>query len=402
MASSSTALFQEIDRFIDETLPRLLEVRHHIHAHPELSWHEYETAAFLARHLKEAGLQPREGLAGPGFTAEVEGVVSGPAIGYRCDMDALPVMETSGNPWSSTRPGVMHACGHDLHSTVGLGMALIAARFRGHFPGSVRFLFQAAEEVVPSGADAMCKAGAVDGIEALWALHVDPRFKAGQVGLRYGVVTAAADLYRIRIIAQAGHSSRPYLSRDGLLMAAKVIEAIYQIVPTRIDPLKTAVVNVGMTHGGGAPNVICGQVDLAGTIRTFDKNVRDAIPELIREIAGGIVRSMGGEMELELERGSPPLYNDEKLVHGMHQAAKELLGDDNIFILENPSTGGEDFSCYSAYTRTAMLRLGARLENKPVVDLHHQDFEASDGAIRVALRLMSRSLINYLINGVGR
>jgi len=380
-----------IDREVESLLPELVEIRRHLHKHPEVSWRERETMQFLSGKLESHGIEHRTGLAKTGIALDIEGVGPGPLTAYRADMDAIALAEGKNVEYASVNPGVMHACGHDFHMAVALGAAVIASRLRGQLQGRLRVFFQPAEEVVPAGSAAMIEDGVMEGVDSVFALHVEPALPQGQVGLPYGAVTASADQFDLLIRGRSGHSSRPFKAIDAILIATKVVEAIYQVVGQRADPLEGAVVNVGTIEGGDAANVICGHVRASGALRCFNPELRTELQEWMDELVGGIARGMGGDCELVFHRGAPPLFNSTALVDRVRDAALEVVGEQGLTLIERPSMGGEDFSWYGELSEVAMFRIGTGTPDNDA-QLHNELFDAGDEALAPALRVVARTL----------
>lgn len=387
-------LAEVLDREVENLLPELIEIRHHLHQHPETAWEEVETGRFLGERLEAQSVRHRSGVAQNGIVVDIDGKQDGPLVAYRADMDALSITEETNASYASVVPSKMHACGHDLHMTVALGVSVVATRVRNRLRGALRVLFQPAEEPVPAGSSAMIEAGVMDDVAAIYAIHCEPSLPRGHVGLRYGPVTASMDIFDLEILGKGGHSSRPHLSVDAILIAAKITEAIYQLRARKIDPLDNAVITVGSVVGGSAANVICDRVRLTGTIRCFDGEIRDEIARSLGETARGIARSMGGEVEVEIRRGAPPLINSAKLVDVVKTAAAQVVEPETVHIIERASMGGEDFSRYTLHAPGALIRIGT---GAPGFDapLHTARFDSGDEPIAPALRLMLRALFSY-------
>ncbi len=384
-------LDEVLDNEVENLLPELIDIRHHLHRHPETAWEEVETGRFLSEQLRAHGVEHRSGVAENGLVVDVEGGLEGPLTAYRADMDGLAVFEATGASYASVVPGKMHACGHDMHMTVALGVAVIATRLRERLRGRFRVLFQPAEEPVPAGSSAMIEAGVMEDVSAIYAIHCDPTLPCGHVGLRYGPVTASMDIFDLAVVGRGGHSSRPHLSVDAIHIAAKVTEAIYQIRSRTVDPLDSAVITVGSIAGGEAANVICGRAHLTGTIRCFDARLRDELARWLEETARGISQSLGGDIELEIRKGAPPLINAAQLVDVVREVAGQVVSSESIHIIERASMGGEDFSRYTLHAPGALIRFGTRAPGFEA-RLHTDRFDSGDDPIAPALRVMLRAL----------
>ena len=388
-----------IDREVESLVAEMTEMRRHLHRHPEISWEERETMRYLSHKLDEAGLEHQTELAGTGICLDIKGAEEGPLTGYRADMDAIALADGKQDvEYASTHAGVMHACGHDFHMAVAFGVLKVLDRLKDRLRGGVRVFFQPAEEVVPAGSASMIEHGVMEGVSAVYAIHVEPAMPQGTIGLRYGAVTASADMFDLLIRGRSGHSSRPFMAIDAILIATKVIDSVYQLVSQRADPLESAVVNVGTIHGGDAANVICGHVRITGALRCFDPVLRSELQSWMSELVGGIVRGMGGEFELNFHKGSPPLFNSPQLVDLVRGAAIDVVGEENLVVVERASMGGEDFSWYAELCDAAMIRVGIATPDSDA-QLHNELFDAGDAMLGPAARVMLRALFARNMQG---
>ncbi len=339
----------------------VLAARRHLHRHPELSFQEHETAAYVAAHLREMGYTPRTGIgrAGTGLIATLEGGRPGPTLALRADMDALPVQELTDLPFRSVRDGVMHACGHDAHTAVLLGAARALMTVRDEVPGRVVFLFQHAEESPPGGALELIAAGALDGVDAVFGLHQGADLNAGQMGFTAGPRQASADTFTLTVHGRGGHGAFPHRTVDAVQVAALVVTALHEIVSRRVPPLQPAVLSLGSIHGGTAPNVIAPQVTLTGTVRALDAGVRDLIPAEIERVAHGVAAAWGAEVTLDYQRGYPVLVNDPAMTEVARRAAALALGPENVVMGLPPIMAGEDFAYYLERVPGCFATLGA-------------------------------------------
>lgn len=283
--------------------PRLIEIRRHLHSHPELSGQEHQTAAYVAGVLSSCGLQVKEGVGKLGVIGELRGEESDArSLAIRTDMDALPIHERTGLECASRQMGIMHACGHDVHTTVGLGTAMVLSQLGEILPGNVRFLFQPAEEVA-QGANWMIQDGAMKEIAGILSLHVFPSIPAGMVGIRYGALTAAADDLEITILGESGHGARPHEAVDAIWIAAQVITTLQQAISRTQNPLRPVVLTIGQISGGRAPNVIADQVKLLGTVRSLHPETSAALPDWIERIVAAVCQPYGARYEVNYQRG---------------------------------------------------------------------------------------------------
>ncbi|MFT6397565.1 MAG: amidohydrolase [Bradymonadia bacterium] len=388
-------LEQKLDELVAKHEAAAIAVRRHLHAHPELGWHEFETQKFLRNWLNNLGMETRDA-ASTGLITEVGqgdyGVI------YRGDIDALPIFEKkpAGTDYVSQNPGVCHACGHDVHAAVAALLASVFNELGPELDGRVRFIFQPAEEVVPSGAEAMIVDGAAVGISAALALHVDPTRQVGDVGVRTGALTSATDTFSIKITGQAGHSARPFLAKDAILASADVIRSLYTLIGQRVNPMYPAVLNVGTIHGGEAKNVIAGEVELTGVVRTLQKEVRELLHREMREVATAAAKVHGCSVQMVLATGAPPVMNDEALYEIVKDSAADVIGHEHIDEIDFPSTGAEDFGMFGIHMPQFMLRLGVRAPGDEVHHLHTPGFDVDESALAIAARVMGRAILRTL------
>lgn len=360
-----------------EVTPLAVEARRHIHENPELGHLEFETTAYLSERLTAEGIHVEPLSVGTGLVATVgEGE---PTVGFRADIDALPIDEKTDVPFASKRPGLMHACGHDVHSSVALGIAIVLQRF-GAFTGSVRFVFQPAEEQFPGGAQELVDARVIDGLQSIIAFHVDPHLEVGKIGFRSGPITAASDRFTVSVQGPGGHTARPHESVDTVMAAGRIAADLPELVSRRVDPRSPTVVVFGRIHGGEVENVIPTQVDLSGTARTLDKDIWMRLPKLVEELAGQIVMPTGASVHVDYVTGTAPVVNDQRIVSEAEFAVAQVLGPGAV-VGTQPSMGAEDFSAYLLKIPGALFRLGSRGAGMPIVDLHTATFNVDEQAI---------------------
>jgi amidohydrolase len=376
--------------------PRLIEIRRHLHSHPELSGQEHHTAAFVAGVLSSNGVHVREAVGKTGVIGEVQGIPSDrPCLAIRTDMDALPIQERTGLEYASKAAGVMHACGHDVHTTVGLGTAMVLSQLAEELPGNVRFLFQPAEEIA-QGASWMVQDKAMENVSAILSLHVFPSIPAGKVGIRYGALTAAADELDIIIVGESGHGARPHEAIDAIWIAAQVITTLQQAISRTQNPLRPVVLSIGQISGGRAPNVIADSVKLRGTVRSLHPETRANLPLWIDKIVANICKSYGAQYEVDYRPGTPGVQNDLALSQLLQTAAEEAWGSDRVQVLTEPSLGAEDFSLYLEHAPGSMFRLGVGYEDRAInYPLHHPQFEVNESAIVTGVVTLAYSAFKY-------
>ncbi|MBO1349589.1 MAG: amidohydrolase [Hormoscilla sp. GUM202] len=375
--------------------PRLIEIRRHIHAHPELSGQEYQTAAYVAGVLSSLGLHVREDVGKTGVVAELDGEgKDGRLLAIRTDMDALPIVERTHLAYASHQTGVMHACGHDVHTTVGLGTAMVLSQLGIKLPGTVRLLFQPAEEI-GQGASWMVQDKAMENVSAILGVHVFPSIQAGSIGVRYGALTAAADDVELTIIGESGHAARPHEAVDAIWIAAQVITTLQQAISRTTNSLRPLVLTFGQISGGRAPNAIADQVRLVGTARSLDPETSANLPAWIEKIVKGICDSYGARYELNYRRKLPSVQNDPGLTQLVETCAREAWGNSRVQVLPEPSLGAEDFSMYLEHAPGTMFRLGVGQSEKPNYPLHHPQFVVDESAIVIGVVTLAYAAYKY-------
>ena len=376
--------------------PRLLEIRRHIHSHPELSGQEYQTAAFVAGVLSSTGIHVEEGVGKTGVIGELEGNGNSKrTLAIRTDMDALLIQERTGLDFASRNEGIMHACGHDIHTTVGLGTAMILAEMTQHLSGNVRFLFQPAEEIA-QGANWMVQDGAMNDVSAILGVHVFPSIAGGSIGLRYGALTAAADELEIIILGESGHGARPHEAIDAIWIASQVITTLQQAISRTQNPLRPVVLSIGQINGGKAPNVIADQVTLVGTVRSLHPETRQQLPKWIEEIVGNVCQTYGAKYQVDYRQGVPSVQNDYGITQILQSAGEEAWGSDRIQVLPEPSLGAEDFSVYLQHAPGSMFRLGVGFKDREINHpLHHPQFEVDESAIITGVVTLAYTAYKY-------
>ncbi|MDA8343897.1 MAG: amidohydrolase [Thermaerobacter sp.] len=343
--------------------------RRHLHANPETSFNERETARYVFDQLASFGLRPYHPTP-TSVVASIEGVFSGRCLAIRADMDALPITEETGLPFASQTPGAMHACGHDGHTAMLLGAAKVLSALRGELQGEVRLLFQHAEELFPGGAQEMVDAGVLDGVDMVIGTHLWLPLTSGRIGIAAGPLTAAPDTFSIEVLGRGGHAAQPHLTVDPVPLAAQIILALQQLVSREADPLRPAVLSVTQVHAGTADNVIPDRVTLGGTVRTFDEDVRKLFERRIGEVAEGLCAAFGATCTHRYQRGYRPIRNDAAVSAALAAALREVLGEE---VVEEavPSMVGEDFSAYQQRVPGCFFWLGSRNEAKGIVYPHH-------------------------------
>ncbi len=376
-------------------------VRRHLHKHPELSFKEFKTAEFIANSLKEMGIPFEAGIAGTGIVAMIEGKdPTSRMIALRADMDALPILERNQVPYTSVNEGVMHACGHDVHSACLIGAAKILFELRHEFTGSIRLIFQPGEEKLPGGASLMIKEGVLENPRpsGIIGQHVFPELTAGKVGFRSGPYMASADELYIKIIGKGGHGAMPHKNIDPILIGSHLVVALQQIVSRVGNATIPSVLSIGKFIADGATNVIPSEAYLEGTFRTFNEEWRAEAHAKMKAMAEELVSSMGGQCEFEIRRGYPFLVNDPLLTSSSKDAAIEYLGAENVVDLDLRMTA-EDFSYYSQVVPACFYRLGtAGAHGEFNNGVHHPEFDINEKALTTGSGLMAYLAIKSLIS----
>jgi len=373
-----------------EMADELMELRRDLHAHPELAGNEVRTTTVVANRLVAAGIQVRL-LEGSGLVADIGPVNPAYRVALRADLDALPVADRTGLPFASVNDGVCHACGHDLHiaAVLGAGLALhrhldsLAARGTG-----VRLIFQPAEEVIPGGAQKVIRAGGIEGVDAIFSIHCDPTLDLGQVGLRSGALTAAADGVTITLSGRGGHTARPHLTQDLTYALAKVVTDVPAVLSRRVDPRAGLALVWGRIQSGSAPNVIPSTGTVAGTLRILDAKLWDEIGPLLEEVVQAVVSPYAVSVKIEHVRGVPPVVNDPSCVKALRAAAVAAIGPDAPRSTLQ-SLGGEDFAWYLQEVPGAMARLGTRTPGGATYDLHQGDIIVDERALVAGATLLA-------------
>jgi IAA-amino acid hydrolase len=374
--------------------------RREIHRYPELTFTEHRTASLISSTLAAMGIDVETEVAKTGVVGHIRGG-EGPVVGLRADMDALPIQEINGTEFDSTRPGIMHACGHDAHTAMLLGAATILKGLaqEERLPGSVRLLFQPSEEAQDdegkSGGMRMVEEGALAGLDAVFGLHVSPVVDVGKVATRSGPITAAADEFQLTVIGSGGHAARPQAAIDPIVLSAHAILAIQQIVSRRVNPIEAGVVTIGIIQGGTVENVIPDTVTMAGTMRSFSPETRELLRKELRR-ACGVSEALGGSYELTIQEGYPPTLNSEEATAVMVEAAEAMLGDENVGIAEL-GMGAEDFSLMAQEAPGCFLRLGT---HNPDWDrrymVHRADFRLDEDALPVGAATLAAAALRWM------
>lgn len=375
--------------------------RRHLHAHPELSFQEFETSAFVVEKLKEFGLTVVENVTETGLTLLIQGKnPNKKTIALRADMDALPIEETNTIAYKSTNKGVMHACGHDVHTSSLLGTVRILNEIKDHFEGTVKCIFQPGEEKNPGGASLMIKAGVLKNPipETIIGQHVMPLIPAGKIGFREGSYMASSDEIYLKVIGKGGHGAAPELAIDPVVIAAHIIIALQQIVSRNASPKQPCVLTFGKISAEGATNIIPDEVNVAGTFRTMNESWREAALIKIKTMAESLAAGMGGKCEVRISKGYPCLENDANLTRRIRKAAEDYVGAENVVDLDI-TLSSEDFAFYSKEISASFYRLGTRNESKGIISyVHSSTFDIDEEALTIGPGLMAWMAVNELAN----
>ncbi|MER7888336.1 amidohydrolase [Micromonospora sp. NPDC094482] len=394
--SGSHPLPFELDNLLALRVPGLIATRRHIHAHPELSGSEFSTAALIARELSLAGLNPRMLPKGNGVLCDINGRPDGPVIALRADIDALPLTDVKDVPYRSTVDGVCHACGHDVHTSIMLGVGMLLGQLAalGELDGRVRLIFQPAEEILPCGSLEVIEAGGLDDVVQIFALHCDPNLPVGQIGLRVGPITAAADNVTVRLTGPGGHTARPHLTVDLVDALGRLVTEVPALVSRRVPANSGLLLVFGHASAGTRYNVIPSEACAAGTLRVMDRDTWELAPKIVAQVVRDVIAPTGATVDLEYLRGRPPVSNDSRAIQVLTAATTAALGPEGV--AETPqSMGGEDFSWYLEYVPGALARLGVG-RSGPNVDLHRASFDVDERAIPAGVRVMVQTALRAL------
>jgi amidohydrolase len=388
---------------------RLVETRRDFHMHPELSNREERTSRVVAERLRVLGLTDvKTGVGKHGVTALLVGGKPGPVVAVRADMDALPIQEVDGRPYKSQTPSVMHACGHDVHTTVELGVAEVLSKMKDEVRGTVKFIFQPAEEGAPTGeeggAKLMIKEGAFENPrpQAVFGLHTEPNLQAGQIGYHSGPAMASSDTFTITVKGKSSHGAQPHVGVDAVVVAAQCVLALQNIRSRRIDPLEPLVITVGTIQGGSRFNVIAGEVKMTGTMRTFNDQVRERSIALMRETLQGVTAAYGATYELELGDGNTVTYNEPALVEETLPSIRRVVGAGNALAIK-PFMPAEDFSAYQKLVPGFFFFLGVGNRERGITaGWHTPNYDVDEESLVVGVKVMSNVLLDYLERNAGK
>ncbi|BDA39761.1 M20 family metallopeptidase [Candidatus Atelocyanobacterium thalassae] len=388
-------MLSQIKNLVRDLLPRFVEIRRHLHSYPELSGKEHQTAAYVANILSSYDIPVEKFIGKTGVVGHlINDSEKTSVLAIRTDMDALPIEEKTKLNFSSYNPGIMHACGHDVHTTVGIGTAIILSMLKKELRGHVRFLFQPAEEIA-QGAKWMVRDGVMNNVDAIIGVHVFPSLPAGSIGIKYGTLTAAVDDIEVFIKGESGHGARPHEAVDAIWIASQIITTLQQAISRTQNPLHPLVLTIGQIAGGHAPNIIADRVKMTGTIRSLHPETRAQLPKWIETIIANVCKAHNAKYEIDYRWGVASVQNDTYLTSILEEASREAWGNDSIKILSEPSLGSEDFSSYLQYSRGTMFRLGTGYSNKINHPLHHPLFDIDESAIAVGITTLAYTAYKY-------
>ena len=373
-----------------------IALRRHLHMHPELSEHEHETMALICRKLEALGIPYVKNVADTGVVGLIRGAYPGPTVGLRADMDALPIQEKNDDlDYHSQVPGVMHACGHDVHTSVLWGTAATLSAMREELHGNVKLFFQPAEESI-GGAERMIAEGHLEDVDYMLGLHVAPDLPAGQIGVKYGKMYAASDMLTLKVYGTSCHGAHPNNGIDAILIAAQILSGVQSVVSRNVGPNDAAVVSFGTIHGGNVRNQIADYVELTGIIRTLDPDTRLYARERVRTICEQTAAMLGGRAELIVEPSYSPLINNDRMVDLVKANAEAILGRENVILRKEPSLGVEDFAYFAAERPACFFHLGCGTDIPESRFVHSCYFRVDEDCIPLGIRLQTENVLRVM------
>jgi len=388
----------EIDRIVERITPGLIALRRRLHEHPELAFEEHETARAIADYLRGIGIEPRTGVGRTGVVGVLDGGAPGRRVGVRADIDALPLTEQTRVPFPSKVPGRMHACGHDAHTVIALGVAHVFSELRGQLRGGIKLIFQPAEETL-TGAAAMIADGVLDNppMDVVLGYHNWPLLQTGLVGYHVSAVMASSDAFDITLKGRSGHAAHPHTAIDAIIGAAELVSQLQTVVSREIAPAVPAVLTVGQIEGGTARNVIAERVVLRGTARTLDEAAAKQIEAAVRRITAGVCAGLRLEHEITWTRLAPVLRNDPRVLARVLDSARGVLGADRVVELGAASMGSEDFAWFAERVPAAHLKIGSKSDGLDTA-IHRSNYECNEDAIPLGVRTVTRAVLDLLEN----
>lgn len=385
-------LFKGLEGIYEE----IVSIRRHLHENPELSFQEVQTPQFIAAYHEELGHEVRKNVGGNGVVAVLKGVLPGPTVALRADFDALPIQEETDLPFKSKNDGVMHACGHDGHTASLLGLAKVLNGMRDDLKGTVVFLHQHAEEMLPGGAKAMIEDNCLEGVDVVFGTHLQAQTPVGEIGYRVGSLQAAADFFSIKIQGAGGHGAYPHQTKDSIVIGGQLISNIQQIVSRKVDPLESAVISIGSFVAKNANNVIADTAEMLGTVRTFNEDVRSFIEKDIETVIKGTCQVSGADYEYNYTRGYPSVVNHKEETELVVRVAESVPGVEKVREV-SPVMGGEDFSYYLEQRKGAFFFTGAMdPEKEDAYPHHHPKFDIDERGLLVASKMLGAVTLQYM------
>ena len=384
----------EQDEKLQQTLSRL---RQEFHRYPELSGQEKRTRETIKEFLQSLGIEVQTFDSQYGLCGLIKGEQPGPVIALRADMDALPITEQNDVPYKSQHQGIMHACGHDGHMAILMGAARMLMQDRSQLAGTIKLIFQPAEEASPQGgAKAMIEAGVLEDVDAIFGLHLWPEVPVGSIGIRPGGFMAASDRFTINVLGRSAHAAQPHKGIDAIMMSADIIQGFSHIISRQTDPVDIATISIGTIHGGERYNVIAQEVVLEGTIRTLNEQTRQILPEKMKAILDGLTRSQGGKYNFDYQQGYPALKNCKKATEMVVRAGQKVISSDKVYSDLKPVLGAEDFAHYLAKKSGAFFFLGCAKAGEPTPVLHNSCFDIDESALLLGCKLMYQIAVDGL------
>lgn len=381
---------------IEKIFPHVVAWRRTFHQYPELSFQEKETAKRVANHLEHLGLEVQTGVGGGAVIGLLRGAHAGPTLALRADMDALPIQDAKNVSYRSRVPGVMHACGHDGHTAMLMGAASILTSMKAQLYGNILFIFQHAEEMLPGGAKSIVEAKVLDGVDAIYAIHLWSPLPTGYVQYRAGAMLASSDTVDVNIIGKGGHGGMPHQTTDAIAIATHAIVNLQSIISRQINPIQAGVISIGSIHGGDAANVIADTCRWKGTVRAFTPDIREYLLQQIKAVVHHTCSMYGADYELNICKGYPPVVTDPEETEKLRQVAEKIVGSAKMKEME-PLMGGEDFAYYLNEIPGAFFFVGAGNKWRGITAPHHHpEFDIDEAALKIGLELLVKGSLNYL------
>lgn len=381
---------------LEEVYEEIVEIRRHLHANPELSFKEVNTAKYIAEFHEKLGHETKRGVGGNGVVATLKGDQPGPTVALRADFDALPIVEQTDLPFKSKNEGVMHACGHDGHTATLLGLAKVLNKMKAELQGTVVFIHQHAEELPPGGAISMIEDGCLDGVDVIFGTHLQAQMPLGEIGYRAGALQAAPDMFNIRIQGRGGHGAYPHQTIDSIAVGSQLINSLNQIVSRKINPLDSAVISVTSFVAENPYNVIADQAEMLGTVRTFKEETRALIEQEMERVVKGVCESASASYEFTYTRGYPTLINHEEETEFVAELAKKVPSVTAVKEIE-PVMGGEDYAYYLQHVKGTFFFTGARNPEWEVsYPHHHPKFDIDERALLIAAKTLGLATLEYM------